>query len=505
METVESILRRIASKLDISDTMAQKAKTAYEAVGAYLQSKLEDRYVVDIHPQGSFNLGTVVKPTFGKDEYDIDLVCLLNDKNGYKPVTTSACSLKNDVGDSLKSSERYKDKLDAEGKRCWTLQYSEFHMDILPCRSAALEYQPSASEIELTNKNSDGAYSYLPSNPSGYRQWFRERMRVNLNESELRNFALEKLAAGEIEKVPEYKFRTPLQRTIQLLKRHRDVFFSRLSEERRHNKPISMIITTLAAMAYQGERTIVGALTQVLMRMTDGISHDDEGNTAIWNPAVLRERENFAEKWRDAPEKESEFNVWLCKARKDFTSILGGDIGKENLGRIRQIFGESVSNAVFSEAGIHDTAAFEFPLALYQTASVYDLFREEHRRQLPNKERRKGWVNISAAYIYPGRQLEMPFTSNSMPLRKGLELVFRMKTNVQGRYDVKWQVVNTGDEARESNGLRGDFGGGENGCDNRGPYRKERTAYAGTHYIVCYVLQNGECVAKSAEFVVNIK
>ena len=198
METVESILRRIASKLDISDTMAQKAKTAYESVGAYLQSKLEDRYVVDIHPQGSFNLGTVVNPTFGKDEYDIDIVCLLNDKNGYKPVTTSACSLKNDVGDSLKSSERYKDKLDAEGKRCWTLQYSEFHMDILPCRSAALEYQPLASEIELTDKNSDGAYSYFPSNPSGYRQWFRERMRVNLNESELRNFALEKLAAGEI-------------------------------------------------------------------------------------------------------------------------------------------------------------------------------------------------------------------------------------------------------------------------------------------------------------------
>ena len=87
-----------------------------------------------------------------------------------------------------------------------------------------------------------------------------------------------------------------------------------------------MIITTLAAMAYQGERTIVGALTQVLMRMTDGISHDDEGNTAIWNPAVLRERENFAEKWRDAPEKESEVNVWLCKARKDFTSILGRGI-----------------------------------------------------------------------------------------------------------------------------------------------------------------------------------
>ena len=504
METVESILRRIAEKLDISDTMAQRAKTAYEAVGVHLQRELEDRYVVDIHPQGSFNLGTVVKPKFDKDEYDIDLVCLLKDKNGYKPINVSAYSLKQDVGDSLKNSERYKEKLDTEGKRCWTLQYDEFHMDILPCRSAEWEYLPSASEIELTNKNPNGTYSYLFSNPNGYRQWFRGRMRVKLNELELRDFALEKLAAGDIEKVPEYKFRTPLQRTIQLLKRHRDEFFERLPEERRKNKPISMIITTLAAMAYQGERSIAEALTKVLARMTDGISHDNEGNTAIWNPAVLHARENFAEKWRDVPEKESEFNVWLCKARKDFSAILGGTVERENLGLIKRAFGESAARAAFLDAGITDSSRDDFPLTLYPTASIYDLFRERHRCTLPYKENIKGWVNISARYIHPEKGLEFLFTSNSKPLRKGLNLVFRMNTNVQGRYEVKWQVVNTGDEARSANGLRGDFDGGENGCDNRGPYRKERTEYAGTHYIVCYIIQNGECVAKSAEFVVNI-
>ena len=49
------------------------------------------------------------------------------------------------------------------------------------------------------------------------------------------------------------------------------------------------------------------------------------------------------------------------------------------------------------------------------------------------------------------------------------------------------------------------FRGGERGYDDEGPYRKERTAYSGTHYIACYVLQNGECVAKSSEFVVNVK
>lgn len=96
----------------------------------------------------------------------------------------------------------------------------------------------------------------------------------------------------------------------------------------------------------------------------------------------------------------------------------------------------------------------------------------------------------------------MNLTSNSMPLPKGRELRFRMKTDIQGAYSIKWQVVNRGDEAKGN--LRGDFSGGKDGTDSKGPYHLEATAYSGTHYIVCYILQNGICVAQSAEFVVNI-
>ena len=67
---------------------------------------------------------------------------------------------------------------------------------------------------------------------------------------------LEKRALASIDDVPTWERRTPLQRTIQILKRHRDVRFKDNCEF----APISMIITTLAAQAYQGEEDLYEAL-----------------------------------------------------------------------------------------------------------------------------------------------------------------------------------------------------------------------------------------------------
>ena len=56
---------------------------------------------------------------------------------------------------------------------------------------------------------------------------------------EKRTFAKENKL--EIEDVPTYRVKTPLQMAIQLLKRHRDIYFQNNNE----NAPISIIITTL--------------------------------------------------------------------------------------------------------------------------------------------------------------------------------------------------------------------------------------------------------------------
>ena len=59
---------------------------------------------------------------------------------------------------------------------------------------------------------------------------------------------------ASVDDVPVFAWKTPLQRSIQILKRHRDVMFWNSPNLR----PISMIITTLSAHALPGRRRSVG-------------------------------------------------------------------------------------------------------------------------------------------------------------------------------------------------------------------------------------------------------
>src|SRR5699024_7452841 len=95
---------------------------------------------------------------------------------------------------------------------------------------------------------------------------------------------------ASVEDIPDYKIRTPLQSVIMILKRHRD----RMFEERYDERPISVIITTLAAHAYNGEEKTADALFSVLSRMDQFIGYDGQ-HCIIRNPSDPLE--NFADKW----------------------------------------------------------------------------------------------------------------------------------------------------------------------------------------------------------------
>lgn len=76
---INKLYEYIVDEISISDTMLDKAIKSYGAVGKWL-GDCDPGLDVKIMPQGSVNLGTVIKPISDEDDYDIDLVCLL--KNG---------------------------------------------------------------------------------------------------------------------------------------------------------------------------------------------------------------------------------------------------------------------------------------------------------------------------------------------------------------------------------------------------------------------------------------
>jgi hypothetical protein len=63
--------------------------------------------------------------------------------------------------------------------------------------------------------------------------------------------------------------------------------------------------------------------------------------------------------------------------------------------------------------------------------------------------------------------------------------------NVPGPYDVRWKVLNQGDEAERLNKIRGQIV-----ASNRATGRHERTEFRGDHLVECYVVKDGIVVAR---------
>jgi hypothetical protein len=116
-------------------------------------------------------------------------------------------------------------------------------------------------------------------------------------------------------------------------------------------------------------------------------------------------------------------------------------------------------------------------------------------------------VKLFCSY-YKGDSFVSNLDSDGPTLLPGLDLKFRGKTKIKQPYDVKWQVVNTGAHAKS---IEGGFRGGFfTSRDRTGKAigskleNWEQTLYTGKHWIQCFIIKNGVCVAESDRFFVNI-
>jgi len=357
------ILETLGETLDITETQYNAAVSSYKAVGEWLakpESSLAP-YKPEIRPQGSFMLGTMVRPVNEKDDLDIDLVCELTGKN---PSWTQY-HLKQVVGNRLKDNESYKKMLDEEGRRCWTLIYSNnanYHLDILPslvCNgyNTVLEKAFSAKalsndfdtlSIRITDKEQGNyfidpvAENWMKSNPFGYAKWF-------FNEASI-DFRKTIMLSESVNPVPKYqKEKLPLQRVVQILKRHRDMMFNG-----HEDKPISIIITTLATKAYKKETSIIDALISISINMENFIEsrYDyDSGKFIKWIANPVNPEENYADKWVEHPQREMNFYKWIEQVKHDIPNILQ-QRGLQNIcNEMKNPFGEQVITKTFSMLG----------------------------------------------------------------------------------------------------------------------------------------------------------
>ena len=389
----------IISKLDISPTMYKNAVEKYKAIAQFL----EDLGIsASIYPQGSFALGTVVRPYVKNDDanYDLDFICQVNgSRDEYTP-----SGLRQKIQDALQSSPIYRERLKVWDE-CFTIQYADisgvgFSIDIVPASDETVEnkmrlhsygdpHNLVGTAIAIPKYNGIRNYSWMTNNPKGYRTWFEQINRpfqqYSRNLYRQRLFSQYPTFFASVEDIPEDLERSALQRAIQILKHHRDVHYSHLSNGD-HLKPISAIISTVAAcIAFNCSPTtdtftLLGCIidelevySQLMTYSQNQFEYLHPGKTIIqknngqWhinNPA--NPADNLANKWNQSPKVAETFFRWIKTFKMDLMQSLtdeddnGFRIALENSFGSRAVstaIGSKYRPSITSSASVISTAA----------------------------------------------------------------------------------------------------------------------------------------------------
>lgn len=346
-----SAVRQLAKSLDITSTAYKLAIERYGAMARHLECEgsAVAKFQPYIYPQGSFQLGTVVPPHDPKHGYDLDLAC---EMLALKKTDLTQERLKELVGDEVKAYAKKHGMQEPDEKpRCWHLDYQDpnvhFHMDIVPSvpedeatkrHLAALVARENvemvASSVGITDwDNADYrviSSDWRCSNPRGYAEWFKARMRVAAGR--LMEARAELRKADE---VPVYEWKTPLQVAVQILKQHRNAMFS----EEPGEAPPSCIITTLAGLAYGGQLDERDALVAIVEGMPKFIR-----KSAPFVPNPVNPEEDFADKWATKQARRKHYDRWYTQLKQDLDQLGAPMTAREVTEEFDSKFGVSLSS-----------------------------------------------------------------------------------------------------------------------------------------------------------------
>lgn len=296
LHVISRLLNATVEELDISPQQYELAVRRYKDLGQWLvDQEIGDP---DVYPQGSFQLGTVLRPVWDGD-FDIDLVFLrfLAKESITQDKLRAQAGLLLGAYIDERGASNGNPALTERG-RCWELTYpgDRFHMDVLP---VIPDPDGDNTSVLLSDRN---MFQWQHSNPIGYANWFW----ASIGEAAVIGRA-QQLAAKlqrDVEDVPRWLVRTTLQSVVQLLKLHRDIYF----RDNPHDKPASILITTLATRAYSGASDLFEAFRKVARDLQ---SYVERRNDTWWVPNPAHGEENFADKWNTNPIRKKRFDEWV--------------------------------------------------------------------------------------------------------------------------------------------------------------------------------------------------
>lgn len=344
----EDFIARMLVKLELPKDKHAAVVERYEALGRHVARRMgKGAEPADAHVvvQGSMRTQTTVAGD-GREKFDLDIVVKLCGPE-FENLRHSEAFFQ-EFGKALHGVPGADDP--EPKNRCWRLQYPDepFYFDVTPAI-------PLSEEITGTHlRVRDPKTIWSPSNPEEFAEWFCTiaNKRFAFQERTFRSAIVLDEARVTVDPVPQT--RVPLddilRRLAQLMKLHRDGHYKNLSKERRDARPISVILVTLAAHAYDemvtNERSNYASALEVALEVIDRMPRFIErfdGNSYVFNPALrgAKRGENFADRWNAGVRlPQREFDAWHAQLVADLEALFSEEYTKRTEGRVRAVFGE---------------------------------------------------------------------------------------------------------------------------------------------------------------------
>ncbi|MGP4032191.1 nucleotide-binding domain-containing protein [Pseudarthrobacter sp. 1C304] len=406
-----------------------------------------DGRLLDTVPQGSWAHRTIIRPP-DNIEFDADfLVQLAEDTDG----NDNPRSYANAVWSAISSHSIY-GPMATKKNRCVRVSYAnDWHIDIVTYVVLASGRQA------IVNRKSN---EFEDANPVGFTEWIQEK---------------DDLTNGNLRKV---------LRLLKYLRDHQEAFSIK-----------SVLLTTIVGNLVDAWRVYgTDKYKDVPSTLVNLVEDLDRWLQSQWSKPSIADPScpatTFDHRWT-----ESQFEAFRTKIHN-------------LVPRIREAYDAStVSESVSGWRAVFGPAFPDSLLGLVASSTATVLTKNEPRiDRAPNEQFIEDMFPVNESYrlsmvceVSPPQQLNraarraLRATGGRVPKEHSLRFKIT-ETTVPGPYHVFWKVRNHGAEATARGSLRGEIT-----KDAGQQERTESTLYAGNHYVDCYIVKDGVCVARTRE------
>ena len=427
------------SKLEDLD---ERVPTLTEVV----KSGIRDTTVLDAIPQGSWAHETIIQPAEGL-EFDADFLLQLDEVEGWAPSKYNEV-----VWDVLSNHGVYGSKTTRKN-RCVRVTYAnDCHVDIVP-----YVVQEDGTEV-IVNRTTD---EFEETNPIGFTEWLQNK---------------DVITGGDLRRVI---------RLLKYLRDHRSAFAIK-----------SVLLTTIVGERVEQWRKdkdakyyadIPTTLLHVVKDLDEWLqARPTKTQASIGDPSCPNT--TFDHRWTDKQYETFRDDIHALAGYIEAAYTTEGVA--ESLAAWQEIFGTG-----FKAPGASGSAAAPAVRSVSTSGYIARDPRapgEDFIDDLVPVDLRH-WVHVDAELsepeLYNRRRHRAALRTRGSRVPPGRKVTFRVvSTDVPKPYEVRWKVRNRGFEAKRRNCERGSiFVAGEQ--------HTEPTAFKGPHYVECYILKDGVCVA----------